>query len=146
MDVAIMDDEIADISEIKLPEGIEVLDAYKPVRKFNEITWIEIVGSMHYETPINNALIENLKQCYSRQNIIVSKRTKRGNKDLDIAPYIKNVSFCASDNITISAKISAQNPTLKTDDLMNALDEKSKPEYMSIKRIEIYDTNMIKFR
>jgi len=46
----------------------------------------------------------------------------------------------------MSAKISAQNPTLNADDMINALDKKNKPEYMAIKRIEIYDTNMIIFR
>ena len=146
MDVAIIDNELPDINEIKLPEGIKVLEAYKPVRKFNEIAWVEIIGSMHYETQINNTLIKNMKQCYNKQNIVVSKRTKRGNKDLDITPYIKDVSFSVSDKIIMSTKISAQNPTLNADDLINAFDEKSKPEYMSIKRIEIYDANMIKFR
>ena len=146
MDVAIMDNELPDIKKIKLPEGIEVLDAYMPMRKFNEIAWVEIIGSMHYETEINAAQIDNLKQCYDRQSIVVSKRTKRGNKDLDIAPYIKNISFDFNDAIIMSAKISAQNPTLNTDDIMNVLDENNKPEFMRIKRIDIYDSNMIKFR
>jgi len=146
MDVAIMDDELPDITKIKLPEGIKVLEVYMPVRKFNEIAWVEIIGSFHYEARVNTAQIVNIKQCYSRQSIVVSKRTKRGNKDLDIAPYIKNISFDFNDAIIMSAKISAQNPTLNTDDIMNVLDENNKPEFMRIKRIDIYDSNMIKFR
>jgi len=146
MDIAVEDDALTDIKKIKLPEGIEVLEAYKPVRKFNEITWAEITGSMYYETKISDMLIETLAKCYSRQNIVVSKRTKRGNKDLDIAPYIKNVSFDVTDIITMNAIISAQNPTISTDDIMNALNDENKPEYIRIKRIEIYDSNMVLFK
>jgi len=146
IDVAVMDDELPDIKSIKLPEGIEVLDAYKPVRKFNEISWVEIIGSMHYGAQINAALTDELKKCYSKQNIVVSKRTKRGSKDLDLAPFIKDICINIDDIITLNAKISAQNPTINADDLLNALDDGSKPEYMIIKRIDIYDTNMIIFR
>ena len=46
----------------------------------------------------------------------------------------------------MSAKISAQNPTINADDIINAFDDESKPEYISIKRIDIYDSNMILFR
>ena len=146
MDVAIIDDKLPDIKKIKLPEGIVVLDVYMPMRKFNEIAWVDITCDMYYETQITAALIENLKQCYNKKSIIISKRTKRGNKDLDIALYIKNVIFSVTDTIVMSAKISAQNPTLNADDIINALDDESKPEYIRIKRIDIYDSNMVIFR
>jgi len=146
MDVAVVDEKLPDINKIKLPEGIDVLDAYRPVRKFKEVAWVKITGSLYYETQISAALIENLIQCYNKRNVIISKKTKRGNKDLDIAPYVTDVSFSVNDRITMSAKISAQNPTINVDDLINAIDDENKPDYIKIKRIDIYDTNMIIFR
>jgi radical SAM-linked protein len=146
MDIAISDNELPDIDIIKLPEGIKVLDVYRPVRKFSEIKWVEIAGTLHYETQLSDSLIEKLMQCYSKKNITISKRTKRGNKELDIAPFINDISFSISDAIVFSAKISAQNPTINAGDIISALDEKSKPEYLRIKRIEIYNSNMILFR
>jgi len=145
MDVGLTDDTVPDIQLLELPEGLKIIDAYLPVRKFNEITWIEINGSMHYDKQADNDTIKQLRECFAEESIIISKRTKRGFKDLDIAPYIKEVDFSIEKCIEITAKVSAQNPTLNADDLMNALDERLKPDCICMNRIAIYDSNMIKF-
>jgi len=145
MDVRIADRKLPDIKAIKLPEGLAILDTYVPTRKFNEITWIEISGIMNYDKQTDNDFVKKLALCFSKESIVISKRTKRGFKDIDIAPYIKDIKFGMEKHITISAKISAMNPTLNTDDIINAIDEKLRPEFISVKRIAIYDSNMIEF-
>lgn len=146
MDVGIVDDVIPDIKGISLPEGIVILDAYKPLRKFNEITWIEVSSKMHYNEQITDDILYVLKQRFAGSEIVISKRTKRGFKELDIAPYIKDVEFIFNNCILITAKISAQNPTLNVSDLESVIDVEHKPDFTDTKRIEIYDSNMVLFR
>jgi len=156
MDIGIVGDKLPDINSILLPQGIEILDVYRPLRKFNDIQWIELHGEMFYDdvivtsepqSPGINNLSARLTDVYKKDSIIISKRSKRGEKEIDIAPFIKDIVFDVADNkITLSAKISAQNPTLNVNDLLNPLDKSLKPCYTGINRIELYDTNMVQFR
>jgi len=146
IDVALAEPVMPDISVIKLPEGITLLDAYIHESKFNDIVWVEVNGKLHYNYSVPKSIVYELENCLNRDSIIISKRTKRSHKDLDIAPYIKDVMFSKADDISFRAKISAQNPTINADDLVNAFDDKLKPDHISMRRIEIYDTSMIVFK
>jgi radical SAM-linked protein len=146
IDAALAEDVKPDIIKVKLPEGITLIDSYTPERKFNDIAWIEISGKLYYNNLVTQSIVDDLKNCLKRDSIIICKRTKRGHKDLDIAPYIKDVKFKRGDDVSFVAKISAQNPTINADDLVNALDDELKPDYISIRRVEIYDIGMIVFK
>jgi len=149
IDVGIADDIIPDISSILLPDGITILRAYKANRKFNEIAWIEISGKMLFNEKVTSDRMADIEKKFFAESIIISKRTKRGNKELDLAPYLKNFVFKGTDedceNILFSARIHAQNPSINAADLMNVIDEKYKPDFIAMKRIAIYDTDMIEF-
>ena len=145
VDVAILGDALPNIEEIKLPEGIDIESVYIPTRKFNDIKWLEISGKLYYDREVDNDFISRIKTAFTRDSIIITKRTKRGEKDIDIVPHIRDVNIEYKDNILLSAKISAQDPTLNPVDLMNALDDDLKPSHTDIRRVEIYDANMIKF-
>ena len=146
IDVKLTTNTVPDIKSIRLPDGITLLDAYLPERKFNEITWIEINGYMHYDKKVNTNTIKQLEECFSEESIIIPKRKKRGIKNLDIAPHIKDLEFELKEHIEMKAKISAQNPTLNAEDLMSAVCDELKPVYTDMKRIAFYDSNMIIFR
>jgi len=148
MDAGIVDDIVPDIIDMKLPEGIIVNNAYYPVRKFNNITWVEINCNLHYEKHINNDIIEKLKHSFSKDSIKIQKRTKRSIKELDIAPFVRDMEFYADKSksiVTMKAKISAQEPTLNVDDLLKVFDNDLLPVQTDMKRIEIYDSNMVSF-
>ena len=146
IDVALVEDAKPDVSKVKLPEGITLIDAYKPDRKFSDIAWIEIIGNLHYNDFSTKNTVDDLERCLKKDSMIICKKTKRGHKDLDIAPYIKDVKFKKVADISFSAKISAQNPTINADDLVSAFDDELKPDHISIRRVEIYDINMIVFK
>ena len=148
LDVGLTDDVIPDINSITLPEGIAIEKAYKPVRRFSEIAWVEISGILHYDKSVDNDIINKLENSFAGDNIIISKRTKREQKDINIAPFIKNVKFSANEiksDVTMTAMISAVNPTLNTVDLLNALDKTQTPVHNDMKRIDIYDSGMLLF-
>ena len=146
MDVGVDGYSASEIKSIKLPDGISLLEAYGPERKYNDIAWIEISVNMHYENQQKSDIIKKLSICLSKDSIMITKRTKRGFKDIDIAPYIKDIEFKDGEKILFTAKISAQNPTLNADDLVSALDDELKPDFIDVRRIELYDSNMRIFR
>ena len=146
MDVGMIDGTVPDIDSIFLPDGINILDIYIPERKFSEIAWIDIIGKLHYDVPVSNIITENIMQRFSEKSIIISKKTKRGLNELDIAPYIKDFEVLNNDNVYIKMKTSAQNPSINKTDIESVLENGSKPEFIDIKRIGIYDSDMLLFK
>ena len=146
IDVSLAGIAIPDISRLELPEGLSVVDAYTPLRSFNDIVWIEIIAELQYTDEAANHYADRLRCCLNKDIIVISKRTKRGYKDIDIAPFIKDAEIIAGRQTLFKAKISAQNPTINTSDLLNVFDEEIKPENIDIRRVEIYDRNMIIFK
>jgi len=146
IDVGIVDNNLIDIKNIKTPDGIKLLEAYIPNRKFSEITWIEINARLYYDKQPSLEAVNKLKCALTKKSIIIIKKTKRGLKELDVAPYIKDVELSFEDALVLKAKVSAQNPTINADDIVNACGELLKPEYIDFKRVEIYDSSMVIFR
>jgi len=148
VDVGIIGEKLPDINLISLPDGIKLLDVYMPTRKFSEIKWIKVQGDLQYDREISQDFLSELSSVYEKSNIIISKRSKRGIKEIDIAPHVKDVDFALknSNTITLTAKISAQEPTLNVNDLLTALDNSLKPDYSDVNRIELFDANMVQFK
>ena len=132
-----------------LPAGIEVLDIYTSQRKFNDIRWVGISGEFHYDNDLIPEAAQRLTERFGAKSIVISKKTKRGASDIDIAPFIKDVEFHQNGKISIKAKIYAQNPTISPVNLLSALfGEYShlSPDFASFRRTEIFDMEMNMFR
>ena len=130
MDVAVIDINIPNIKKISLQEGIVLQEIYEPVQKFSDIAWIEVIAKLYYDMIPDNALMTGIIERFSEKSIVISKKTKRGTKDIDIAPYIKDQSFSPGDSCVImNAKIFAQNPSITHIDIENVLKNDFKPKY-----------------
>jgi hypothetical protein len=80
---------------------------------------------------------------------VISKKTKRGFGDVDIAPFIKDVKVSNNSIVRISAVISAQNPTITPGDLLAALSASSTaitPRFALFTRTQVFDREMQFFR
>ena len=146
LDVEITDDVLPEIESIKLPEGIVIKEAYVPSRRFNEIVWIEIESLIYYNEQTSGDIIDRLNSRFNADSIVIKKRTKRGVKDLDISPYIKEIELKNEEKLFLKAKISAQNPTVNISDLESIFESELKYTQIDMKRIEIYDINMITYK
>ena len=146
LDVDIIGDSLPEIESIILPEGITIQEVYLPARKFGEIAWIEIESTLVYGEQTAGDIMDRLMTLFAADSIIIQKRTKRGFRELDIAPYIEDVELVSGKNITMTAKVSAQSPTVNISDLERVFEDELKPVFINLKRIEIYDSNMIKYR
>jgi len=146
LDVDISADSIPNIEIISLPEGIVIKEIYKPNRKFNDIDWVKVDGTVHYIELNDSNITEKINNCFNQKSIMISKKTKRGIKELDIAPYVKNFNVESDNKLKFTALISAQNPAVNAADLEKVFFDDIKPEYIDLKRIELYDSNMILFK
>jgi len=149
MDVDVIHVENLDVLNQYLPEGITILEFYEPSRKFSVIKWLEVSCTILCDDlqPINS--LEHLSRHFSSANLFVEKKSKSGTSTVNIAPFIRDVNFAYETTINITAKISAQNPTININDLTNVINscnEIQKPCQIHMKRIDIYDKDMILFR
>ena len=132
-----------------LPHGIIVLEAYEPERKFSDIAWTEISGSFTYDTGAPPRISESLTRRFMEKSIVISKKTKRGLSDVDIAPFIRDITFRDGDRLTMTGKISAQNPSLNPENLMSALTGEFaglSPDFHVFTRTEVFDGALNIFR
>ena len=148
-----------------LPEGIRVLEAWPAARKGAALKWLEVEGTMEYDRtcPPQEALAE----FFSRESIPVEKKTKRGMGIMDLKPAIRWIRFekaeAAGENtedavpcmippagtIRVQAMISAQEPTLNPELLVNALRQAEPalcPDFARFLRLETFDAEGNLFR
>ena len=143
-------DKLPSMLNKMLPVGIEMVSAYEPERKFKDIVWIKFSGSFLYEKGDTKAVAEKLNELFSRENIVIPKKTKKGVTDTDIAPMIKYLSFSPDNGcVKLSAVLAGQNPSLNPENLIIAVKtfaQELVPDEYYFKREEIFDSNMTVFR
>ena len=126
-----------------MPEGIEAIEAYEPARKASEIKWLSIEGIMEYDERDISEMRDALERFYSAEEIVITKKTKRGMGETDIKPAIRELAFePANDGVKVKAVISAQEPTLNPELLVDALRQKCPeiaPDFAKFTRLETYD-------
>ncbi|MBO7423240.1 MAG: DUF2344 domain-containing protein [Oscillospiraceae bacterium] len=126
-----------------LPDGIRALEAYEAVLKSAQLKWLEIEGILEYDTVKPEP--DKLDAFFSRPELTIEKKTKRGFGQTDIRPAISRIEFSDSDKgLKLRARISAQEPTLNPDHLVNALrqlDRALAPDFAKFTRVETYDAD-----
>ena len=92
----------------------------------------------------------HLQRFFAQEQIVITRKTKRGEGESDIAPAIREIAFSAAPGrVDVAAVISAQEPTLNPDHLAAALRQKAPelaPDFAEFTRLEVYDENMRVFR
>ncbi|NLV87416.1 MAG: DUF2344 domain-containing protein [Clostridiales bacterium] len=148
--------EYMELSEIpfrlnkSLPEGIEVTEVYKAVRKPKEIKWLDVDGVFEYDTRQPDEMLEGLIDFFQRESIVIEKKTKSGVSDFDLAPNIRSLSFDVDGGrLMLKALVSAQEPTLNPELLLVALHSLAPelaPDFAAFTRTQLYDHDMEVFR
>lgn len=155
MDFTLVQDE-ADLSRLKdalnrgLPEGIEVLEIYEPKTKASAIKWLRVSGRLEYDRKEAGAMTRPLAAFYARPELPVSRKTKRGEGILDIAPYVKDLVVSVDGpDVRIEAVVSVNEPTINPELLVKALEQNATelaPDFAEFSRLEILDEHMEVFR
>jgi len=133
-----------------MPEGIEVIEAYEQKRKVAELKWLKIEGIFEYDERDAADMVEKLAEFYAQKEIVIMKKTKRGMGETDIRPGISSIEFDVHNgDVTLSAVVSAQNPTINPELLVEALRQKRPdiaPDFAKFTRIETFDKEMCVYR
>lgn len=124
-----------------MPEGIRAMEAYEAPGKGAELRWLHITGRL---TGGRDAAFYNA--FFARPEILVTRRSKKGERTDNIAPSIGRADFSdAEDGVHADLLLHAQEPTLNPDVMMAALGEDA-PEYYVFTRREAFKEDMTPFR
>lgn len=133
-----------------MPEGIEVTECYEQTRKVAELKYLEIEGVFEYDDRDAVEMAGKLREFYAADEIVITKKTKRGMGESDIKSAIRSIEFLPMDGqVRIKAVISAQEPTLNPELLSDALRQKAPeiaPDFAKFRRIETFDAQMKLYR
>ena len=133
-----------------MPEGIEVSECYEQTRKVAELKYLEIEGVFEYDERDAVEMAKKLREFYAADEIVITKKTKRGMGESDIKSAIRSIEFLPMDGqVRIKTVISAQEPTLNPELLADALRQKAPeiaPDFAKFRRIETFDAQMKVYR
>ncbi|MBQ8416774.1 MAG: TIGR03960 family B12-binding radical SAM protein [Clostridia bacterium] len=92
----------------ELTEEMQVLDAYEPSSKFSDIAWADYEIVLHLENATKK-LCEQLLSLYTTAPLLMTKKSKSGEKEVDLIPMIRRIGVCLEENgdIRLSAQLRA---------------------------------------
>lgn len=134
-----------------LPTGLRVLECYPAIRPIRELVYLQADILLEYDNGVPAGAIEKLNELFTRDSIIIQKKTKRKElADVDIAPMISSVELTAEEKeirgtVVVQAQNPGVNPSLLEKAIENYLPE-LKPDFMSVRRRRILDENGADFR
>ena len=127
-----------------MPEGIVVHEVYLSENKAKYLKWLEISGRLEYDDRDLYQTADSLAAFYRKPELVITRKTKRGEGEMDIIPAIRELSVSTSRDssfVTIEAVISAQEPTLNPDHLIAALRQHApelEPDFAAFTRRQVY--------
>ncbi len=123
-----------------MPEGIEALSVWAAETKGAQLKWIELQGRF---TGCRDAAFYEV--FYAKPSLPVVRKSKRGEREEDIAPWIKSATFSDGDGcVNVRVILSAQEPTVSPELFVSALGEDA-PEYYRFERVKAYLEEMTEF-
>lgn len=144
-------EEILRLLNENLVDGIRILEVYDDFSKIKNLAYLDCVMTLEYDCGIPAACETVLRAFFSREEVIVEKRTKNGPKPENIIPLIRNMDISSEDDHTlkINARICCQNPALNPMQMISAIEQylpDFKPDFVKYRRTEVFDTNETLFR
>ena len=123
-----------------LPKGIRVFDVTEPVLKPGKIAFALFDIKLKSDSMTQANLCSELNVLFSKEEILIDKKTKSGIKEINIKPYLSDYSLSDNDEyVHLSIKLPAGsqenvNPTL----IINAAEKYLDKEiYSDITRLDI---------
>lgn len=134
-----------------LVDGVRVLAVYDGGAKIKHLAFLDCLITLEYDAGIPKGTVDQIRDLFSRDELLVEKKSKNGTTQQNIIPMIRSISVSETDGNTVhlTARICCQNPSLNPAQLIAAISNylpEAKPDFAKSARIEIYDTNEIIFR
>jgi len=134
-----------------LISGVKVLAVYDDFSKIKNLAYLDCVLTLEYDNGIPDGCMQQLKELFGREEVIVEKRTKNGPKPENIIPLIRTLEIAQTDDhvLELRARICCQNPALNPMQMTVAIENYlpgMKPDFVKCCRVEVYDSNEAVFR
>ena len=149
-------EEIVERLNAEMTEEFHIVEAYVPESDFAQIKWASYDISIH-TTGASLQMADNVRQVLTTSPLNLVKKTKAGEKEIDIVPLIYSVESKYNpdtQSIDIKTTVSASsteylNPEMLITGLKNKLGILSADpteEYYSIMRTQLFNEDMTEFR
>ena len=142
---------IAEKLNTGLPAGLRVRECYPATRPVREFAFLRARLELIYDNGVPDGAIDALRALFARPSLMIEKRTKH--KDLaqiDVVPLLREITLTQQEgSIFADAVVAAQNPGLNPAYLAQAIERELselKPDFVRVRRVEIYDAEMNIFR
>ena len=81
-----------------MPEGIVIRELRENTRKASEIAWKRYNLRLIYDTGVPQGAAEAIARLFSSGNVVIRKKTKRGEADFNISPCINSLNVAQDGN------------------------------------------------
>lgn len=144
-------DEICTRLNQALVEGVHVLSVYAGGGKIKNLAYLDCAVQLEYDAGVPQNAAEQIEALFSREDVTVEKKGKKGVVEQNIIPMIRKFSATpVSGNVLkLEARVCCQNPSLNPMLLGTAVNQylpDLAPDFIRYSRVEIYDTNETIFR
>ncbi len=134
-----------------LPAGLRAVACYPAVRPVRELAFLRAQLELIYDGGVPADAVPSLRELFSRGSLIIEKRTKHKElAQVDVAPLLREISFDARDgSVFVDAVVAAQNPGLNPAFLAQLIERELpqyRPDFVRVRRRELYDAKMEPFR
>jgi len=154
LDMVITDDmknaEIVSRMNETLPEGIEVIRVYENGSPVRNIAYSEYNIMLEYDGGVKQDYIDAIAKLFSLPEIILMKKSKRGETETNIAPLIKSCKLTADkEKVCVNAILAAGNTSLNPEYMVRAIEKyipEYAPDFAEFARKNVYDANLDEFR
>ena len=154
LDMVITDEmpfnEIKERMNKTLPEGITVTKVYENYMPVRDIAYSEFLITLEYDNGIPLGINKKLTGLFSKDEIIIMKKSKRGESETNIAPMINKFSANEENgNIIIRTTLAAGNTSLNPEYIIKAIEKylrDCKPDFAEFTRKNVYNEKMHEFR
>ena len=134
-----------------LVEGVRVLQVYENGRKIRDLSLLHCQVTLEYDSGIPENAKPALQELFTRESLVVPKKSKNGVQEQDIIPMIKHLELleAGEGELVLDCVVCCQNPTLNPMQLVAAIElhlPELKPDFAKCRRIEIFDADRNVFR
>ena len=142
---------IAEKLNTGMPSGLRVLDCYPATRPVRDLAFLRADVTFEYDNGVPEGACERIREFFTQEEIFVEKRTKHeGMTELNIAPLIRSLTLTEGEGVILAdAVVAAQDPGLNPA-LIGAAVARHLPEiapdFVRVRRKEVYDAEMNVFR
>ena len=144
-------EEIQKLLNENLIAGVRVLSVYENGGKQKNIAFLDCAVTMEYENGIPAGAQESIAELFTRDELLVEKKSKNGEDKQNIIPMIRSILVTKVDEQTLclNGRICCQEPTLNPAQLSAAIGKylpEMAADFVKICRLELYDKEENIFR